>query len=188
MLVPGLQGTAHMNQQSTRGRWEVEEERRDYYTREELNHWDKGLDQGYGWTPGQSWEHSPVCFQCCEMVSLSQYLSVYLTFVFRVWMSATTPRYVLPLQNMYLTCTCCCHALSPCTAHHYAWTKKGSLTTTPPHPTSKFTISITDTYVLWINCMWSIVLPSPLQTTAFRNMQLLRLSVVLAVLAILQAN
>lgn len=76
------------------------------------------------------------------MVSLSCYLSVYLPFVFRVWMSARSSRYVLPLHNifkLYLRY----HGPSRCSAQHYTWTKE-------VHWPPKFTIKVTDRHVLWL--------------------------------------
>lgn len=112
---------------NTKERREVEGKRRDYHICEGLSlKRDKGLDQGYGCSPGQSWEQSLVCWKCWEMVSLSCYLSVYLPFVFRLWTSARTSRYVLPLQNIF---NLCLHyqRVSPRSAQH-CMNKRGLLT------------------------------------------------------------
>lgn len=105
----------------------MEGKRRDYHTCGGLSlKRNEGLDQGYEYIPLQSWEQRTVCCKCCEKVSLSCYLSMYFPFVFRLWTSARTSRYVLPLQNIF---NLCLHYqwVSPCGAHH-CMNKRGLLT------------------------------------------------------------
>lgn len=66
---------------------------------------DTGLEQGHGWSLGQSWEQSPAYSQHCEVVSLPCYLPIY----FPLFLGSGHQQELLGmycLSGMNFTCIC----------------------------------------------------------------------------------